>query len=316
MSTTIRQRQKKTDPSRPKTLPGRMRVLFITTAKRPGSWLAEAFAADSESEVDLEEVVGSAAGLERLRNDPFDVVLLSHEPGKLDSLELIEGYRTGITDEPIIVLGTQSEQEMAAACYEVGADGYICVNTTTTRTLAWVITRAVQRHALIRENRRLTQIERRRLQQEHDEASRLLSQQRALIEGLKAIQEGDPSLRLTSDFLAKTDYPLNLPRELVDHYRELLRTYVIMGAGNLGRELACLGELLTRAGVTAKETMQLHLYVLQEMIQGLGTLSSRHVMNRADLLVLEIMMYLADEYRQRDNRHVNRPRQMMFDGFE
>ena len=315
MSNTLRQRQKKLDPARSKAFPGRMRVLFITTAKRPGSWLAEAFAADSESEVELEEVVGSAAGLERLRNDPFDVVLLCHEPGRLDALDLIEGYRAGITDEPIIVLGTQSEQEMAAACYEVGADGYICVNTTTTRNLAWVITRAVQRHALIRENRRLTQMERRRLQQEHDEASRLLSQQRALIEGLRAIQDEKPSLRLESDFLANAHYPPNLPSELVNHYRELLRTYVIMGAGNLGHELACLGELLTRAGVTAKETMQLHLYVLQEMIRGLGTLSSRHVMNRADLLVLEIMMYLADEYRHRHDRYVNRPRQLMLEGF-
>ena len=291
-------------------------MLFITTAKRPGGWLAEAFAADCESEVELEEVAGSTAGLERLRNDPFDVVLLCHEPERLDALELIEATEPGSPTNRLSSWGHKANKRWRPPCYEVGADGYICVNTTTTRTLSWVINRAVQRHALIRENRRLTQMERRRLQQEHDEASRLLSQQRALIEGLKAIQDEEPALRLGSDFLTKNHFPPNLPRELVDHYRELLRTYVIMGAGNLGHELACLGRLLTRAGVTAKETMQLHLYVLQEMIRGLGTLSSRHVMNRADLLVLEIMMYLADDYRLRHDRYVNRPRQMVFEGFE
>ena len=106
-------------------------------------------------------------------------MLVSHEPGELDALDLIEGYRAGGADEPIVVLGTQSEQEMAALCYEVGADAYLCVNTTTTRNLIWVVARAVQRHHLIRENHRLNQAERRRLQREHDEADRLLGQQRS-----------------------------------------------------------------------------------------------------------------------------------------
>ena len=138
-----------------KSLPPVMRVLYITSRQRTGSWLAEAFASDSASVVELEEASGSAAGLSRLRDEVFDAVLVSHEPGELDALELIEGYRAGGADEPILVLGAQSEQEMAALCYEVGADGYICANTTTTRTLLWMVARAIQRHQLVRENRRL-----------------------------------------------------------------------------------------------------------------------------------------------------------------
>ena len=91
----------------------------------------------------------------RLRDEVFDAVLVSHEPDELDALDLIEGYRTGGADEPIVVLGTQSEQEMAALCYEVGADGYVCVHTTTTRNLIWIVARAIQRHQLIRENQHL-----------------------------------------------------------------------------------------------------------------------------------------------------------------
>ena len=103
------------------TLPPRIRVLYVATLHRTGGWLAEAFAADSATEVLLEEAIGSVAGLARLRDELFDAVLVSHQPGELDALELIEGYRTGVADAPIIVLGTESEQEMTAVCYELGA---------------------------------------------------------------------------------------------------------------------------------------------------------------------------------------------------
>ena len=65
-----------------------------------------------------------------------------------------------------------------------------------------------------------------------------------------------------------------LPAELIAHYRELLRTYVIMGSGNLSDELKRLAELLVTAGLTARQTMQLHLHVLEELIHGLGTRST------------------------------------------
>ena len=300
-----------------------MRVLYIATTHRTGAWLAEALAADSATDIHLEEAAGSMAGLTRLRDEIFDAVLVSHQPGELDALELIEGYRTGVADAPIIVLGTQSEQEMAAQCYELGADAYVCVNTTTTRNLIWVLARAVQRHELLRENQRLNQAHQRRLHQEHDEANRLLSQQRALIDDLEglwrkdddnradksAATSGDGSDERSGDetrpgFLFDTTEfsgtrPPRLPEELVELYRELLRTYVIMGSGNLADELARLGEMLTSAGVDAGETMQLHVYVLEELVRGLGARSTRHVMTRADLLVLEIMIHLAEGYRHR-----------------
>ena len=167
--------------------PPRMRV-HLTTEHRTGSRLAEAFAADSASEMDLEESIGVTAGLAKLRDEVFDVVLLSHEPGELDALELIEGLRAGGFEDPLIVLGNQSEQEMASLAFEVGADAYLCVNATTTRTLLWTAARAIERHRLIRDHRKLIQAERQRLQLEHQEADRLLSQQRALISDLEALR--------------------------------------------------------------------------------------------------------------------------------
>lgn len=282
-------------------LPPKMRALYIATRSRTGGWLAEAFAADSASEVLLEEAVGASAGLARLRDEVFDAVLLSHEPGQLDALALIEGYRAGGADEPIVVLGTQSEQEMAALCYEVGADGYVCVHTTTTRNLLWVVARAVHRHRLLRDNQRLHQAEQARLQREHDEAERLLRQQRGLLDDLEALRTGPPP---------------RLPSALLVHYRELLRTYVIMGSGNLAGELKRLAELLVGAGLSARQTMQLHLHVVEELVLGLGARSTRHVMTRADLLVLEVMIHLSEGYRQRYHERVHPPVQRLLPGFE
>ena len=288
-------------------MPCRMRVLYIATRQRTGGWLADAFAADSAAQVELEEAVGMAAGLARMRDENFDAVLVSHQPDSLNALDLVEGYRAGGADEPIVVLGTQSEQEMAVLCHEVGADGYLCVHTATTRNLIWVIARAVERHQLVRENQRLNLAEQTRLQREHDEAAELLRQQRALLEEPETTGGGRPS-KLAATHL--------LPVELIDHYRELLRTYVIMGSGNLADELRCLAELLVVAGVTTRQTMQIHLQVLEELIHGLGSRSTRHVMNRADLLILELLFNVAEGYRRRYRERVNPPAQMRLPGFE
>ena len=97
-------------------------------------------------------------------------MLVSHEPGVLDALELAEGLRAGGTDEPLIVLGTAPSAEMTSLCFEVGADAYCCVAETTTRSLLWTFARAIERFQLVRENRRLLQMDRQRLALEHQEA--------------------------------------------------------------------------------------------------------------------------------------------------
>ncbi|MBI3836461.1 MAG: response regulator [Planctomycetia bacterium] len=293
MSTAL----KETTRSLPATpwgfLPPRMRVLYITTLRRTGAWLAEAFASDSACQVDLEEAFGAAAGLERLRDQAFDAVLISHEPTELDALELLDGLRAGGAEEPLVVLGQASEQEMAALCYEVGADAYVCVNTATTRTVLWIVARATERRNLIRENRRLAQVERHRLQHEQHEAERLLTEQRGLIRDLEALRSGR-----RGEIVAEPP-PLN--ESIRSYYRELIRAHVIMGSGNLSAEMSALAELLAASGVAAPQAMELHVEVLEELVRGLGSRSARHVMTRADLLVLEILVHLSESYRLRSS---------------
>jgi DNA-binding NarL/FixJ family response regulator len=274
-----------------------MRVLCVVAKPQSAVWLSEAFCNDSASQVILEEAVGSVAGLVRLRDEMFDAVLVSHAPGEIDALDLIEGYRTGGSEEPIIVLGRQSDDEMAALCYEVGADGYVSIQTTT-RNLLWVVARAVQRHRLVNENQRLALAEQTRLQREQTEAASAFEQQQ--------------------EILAQADQPtpdIVLPDALVSHYRELLRTYVIMGTGNLADELAGLAEMLVLAGLSSKQVFRLHLQVLGELVQGLGSRSARHLMSRADVLIIELSLRMAEGYRVRYDACIHPPVQQMLPGF-
>ena len=41
-------------------------------------------------------------------------------------------YAGGNGDQPVVVLGSESEQEMLALCYEAGADSYVCISNATT----------------------------------------------------------------------------------------------------------------------------------------------------------------------------------------
>jgi DNA-binding NarL/FixJ family response regulator len=285
-------------------LPPRMRVLYVTTPGRTGGWLAEAFANDSACQVVLEEACGGADGLARLRDRVYDAVLVSHDPPALDAVELVDGLRAGGAEEPLVILGQASEQELSALCYEAGADAYVCANTATTRSVLWIVARAVERHHLIRENRRLAQAQRHRLEHDEQEAERLLSEQRVLVRDSQSPANGAESGSETAECTGSlgtsaAGEPAPLSEPLAAHYREMLRAHVIMGSGNLSAEMAALAEMLADANVTAPQTMHLHVQVLEELVRGLGNRSARHVMTRADLLLVEVLVHLAECYRLR-----------------
>lgn len=325
-------------------MPARIKVLYVTTLHRTGAWLAEAFRSDSVTEVLLVETVGVTAGLAQLRDEVFDAVLVSHEPGVLDGLELVEGARGGGHDEPVIVLGKSPSSQMAALAYEVGADAYCCIGETTTRSLLWTFARAIERCQLVREHRLMVQNEQQRLAHEHQEAERLLGEQRALIAELEKIRVGNSPNGLAegeaiagrelsygtepdqadrdlitgpsgTQSLSAKPHACDLPERLVTHYREMLRAYVVMGAGNLAEEMVRLAAMLTEADVSAQRAMQLHVQVLEELVGSLGNRSARHVMTRADLLVLEIMAHLADGYRRRYHEDFQSSKQLGLPGF-
>jgi hypothetical protein len=89
-----------------------------------------------------------------------------------------------------------------------------------------------------------------------------------------------------------------------------------MGSGNLSGDMHELAKLLVGIGITPQQTMLLHLQVLEELVRGLGSRSARHVMTRADLLVLELMIHLAEGYRAKYLERLLPLRQLSLPGFD
>jgi DNA-binding response OmpR family regulator len=276
-------------------LPPRMRVLFVTNSSHTGSWLAEAFAADSATRVILEETVGVVHGLARLRDEIFDVVLIAHDTQELNALEIVDAVRTSASpSQPIIVLGSEPAAELEAVCLESGADAYLTWDTTTTRSLIWQIARACERHQLIEENRQLRQAQLHQRDVDEAESHRMLEIQRRLAEGLAATTAASEALHAS-----ERTSGWQPPQQLVDHYGELLQTYVIMGAGNLDDELHRLSGVLVATGIGARQFMRIHLSAVESMVRDLGKRSARHVMNRADMLAIEVLLCLCEGFRER-----------------
>jgi DNA-binding NarL/FixJ family response regulator len=277
------------------TLPRSARVLFVTTSSASADWLRELFAADNVMSVTVEESIGAAQGLARLREEALDAVIVQHVPEELDALAFAEGHRASGADDALLIIGTEPEAAFAPLCYEVGADAYALLGSASPRQIIWLVARAMEWHRLVRENHRLAQYERERLRLEHSEAERLLSQQRGLISGLEEIRNASTTATTST---GEPDSPMQVPSSLVDHYLGLLRAHVIMGSGNLASETAAMVDTIFSLSMPAPRVMQLHLHALETTLRGLGSRSSRHVMARADLLVLEVMTQLAERYRQ------------------
>lgn len=297
-------------------LPARLKLLCVTTLHNAAGWISQALSSESSVRVKLDESVGATSALSRLREEAYDAVIVLDDPGTLDGAGFVEAMRGGGHDEAAIILGNDAPAVGAADAYDAGADAYCCIPQTTPRVLLCELRSAIRRCELERQNRRLHQAERQRLSIEHQEAERLLAEQRGLLVELN-------SLRSEQQAEAGEDHapsPLHsaagdLPEALVANYRDVLRAYVIMGVGNLTVEMSKLAELLAAAGVSAHRAVQLHLDVLERLVRGLGARSTRHVMNRADLLVLELMIHLADGYRRRYRDVETPPEQMLLPGF-
>ncbi len=263
-------------------LPPTLRALLITAEAYDGSWLTTAMMNDHAVDVQIEQAFGVGPGMAHLRDRAYETVLIVHEPGTLDALEVLDAIRTGSSPEqPILVLGHLTTDAMTSACFESGADGYLCLTATTSRDLVWHIARSAERQRLILENDRLRRANKNQISMELDEAERILQQQRDLLD-----ENG-------ADQTARNWRPDD-EAAWIGHYRDLLRTYVVMGHGNLSGELRYLVERFHAEQITSDAALRGHLQVLQEAVRDLGAKSARHVMNRGALLILEILRRMAD----------------------
>lgn len=296
-------------------LPSGFRLLCA--APEEPSWIALSLQLDAIGCHDsrLRWVSTSSEAMTALRHEVFDCILICYMPDRYpdwDAFNLLRAVRSSGCDDPILVISPQSSDAVTILCCEENADLLVSPSLWDSRALVASLQRSLKLVEMRRENHRLSVSNHRRLIRERDEADNLLQQQRDIIRELELLTSGIPepdesaSLRARESLLSNTELrrerpPVEVPEEIKSFYQELLRTYVIMGSGSLGNEISRLAEILSEVGLSPRETLSLHLERVEQLVRGLGNRSTRHVMARADLLVLEVIMHIGEFYQRRDS---------------
>ncbi len=302
-------------------LSARLRLLCVGT--REPSWVGLTLQLDAAGGIEPQFRWASSASeaLSLLRDDPFDCVLIAAADSGVSSLlvanavafqdaaTLVKAIRASGCADPLVLIAPQISD---AAWVDLSAEDCELLQSTRawdSPALVATIKRAIFRADIVRQNHRLAVAQTKRMARERDEAEHLLSQQRRIIDDLDARNESEAptnvALQAMIDCFGRVSVErfapprATLPPEINGYYHELLRTYVIMGSGNLSVEIAKLAELLAVAGCGSREVLSLHLERVESLVSGLGNRSTRHIMARADLLALELMIHLGESYRRR-----------------
>lgn len=258
-------------------LPSRLNLLYVTGPKSPHNWLRKALITEHECDVQLIETASFGNALERLRTEAFDAILVDHEADVPSCDACVAAVRTGShAHQAIIVLGDEPASRVAMPWYEAGADAYIAVQLTTPRELIWQIARAAERAQLASENHQLRQRQQRQKSLEQDEVLKLISEQEAIL-GRDSTWDGRPPM---------------MPEWLGPQLRELLQAYVVMGSGNSMPELGRFIERVQQTPLPRFAVTRAFTAVLRSVMEELGTRSSRHVYNRGNLLLCELLLAL------------------------
>ena len=241
--------------------------------------------------------------LEALREESHDCLLVADDQaaGSFDALEAVNAVRAAGYDDPIVLLAQSATDELWLRATELQCTVLTSPGSWESRALVPMILTEVRRSELQRDNYRLTLAQHRRLLRERDETEYLLDQQRQILQELHGLVEqcdtDDAAAAATSGDPPGTTPDVVSSEEVCRFYDELLRTHVMMGSGRLSSEITRLVELFATARVSPRDALGMHLQRVEKLVRGLGSRSSRHVLSRADLLALELIIQLGECYR-------------------
>ena len=262
----------------------------------------------------------AAEAMTLLRNENFDCIVLEcvscdddawADETSWDAIGLLQAIRASGCDDPLILLSRQPDDGLTVDACRHSCELLVSSSLWSSRALINVIQQTIQQVRTARENHHHAVANHRRLVRERDEADHLLRQQRDIISELEELSQRFPAPDGTDDEIdhipprsnedreaVATQCSVAIPDEIRTYYHELLRTYVIMGSGSLGTEIGQLARILAEFGLSPRETLSLHLEQVEQVVHGLGNRSTRHVLARADLLALELIIHLGECYQQ------------------
>lgn len=252
--------------------------------------------APEEASVELDTVQGPGPALQRLRQVTYDLLLVHHFPPALEALELLRALRSADSTEAVIVMTSAAGPQLARECFGLGADTFSFEADAV--TLALGVWRAAERAEMARHLQRLDGQRRRRLQREASESAAHNHALNQIVRGVGSMASDDSQSTAAADA-----HQHGSGRQWQAQYLQLLRLYVLMGAGNLTAEVAHWALLLAGAGVSVPQFFRLHLDCVDQLKQALGNRGTRHCDRRADLLLIELLTHLAHLRHQQPAHH-------------
>ncbi len=304
------------------TLPGGIRLLCAGLLQP--SWVSLTLKLDAEGcqEPRFRWASTEVETLAILRDESFDCILVADDAVSgadrstaFDAFSLIESLRAAGYHDPVVLISSWLPDDAWSFAVEQGCEVLISAQGWESPALVTIVKRALERIELASENHRLSVSNHRRLVREREEAEHLLQQQRHILVELEGLSRtvSKAAFDAPAEDGGEGDDPVlsragrnRLPEQFGAHYHELLRTYVIMGSGSLCADIAHSAATLAQAGLTPRAALELHLESVEALVRGLGNRSARHVMARADLMALELMVHLGECYQ---NQSLQRQRE-------
>jgi hypothetical protein len=270
-----------------------MRLLCLDPQEPSWTGLAMTLESQLERPLRLRWCDNPALAISLLRSEQFDCIViacLDRDHGywtRNPASKVVQAIRSIGCDDPILVLISDAWEQELNPLAELDCEVMSPAKGWETSSLATWMLRAIRRQETHCEHQKLSTGDSRRRNWERGESLSQLQQQREIA---ARFLENRP----TADGEITEPRPRNsIPERVRDYYLELLRTYVIMGTGNLSADLAHLSQGLAQAGVTLPEAFDLHLDCLARLIDGLGLQSLRHIVTRANLLSVEFLLNMS-----------------------
>ena len=232
----------------------------------------------------------------------------------IDAVALAEALASAGCETPLLVLAASLPDGRWCRLLACGCQVLVSRSRWDSPAIAPAMFRAVRHAAQGLENLELRRMQQQRLQRERDEADELLQQQQQIVGQLQQLLYSvDSPVASSGDSRTDSGEAVSVeqspalpptageavPAGMIRYYHELLRTSVMMGSGCLSGEIRRLAEMMVAADLGPREAMQLHLAGVESLVGGLGRRSTRHVLSRASLAGMELVMLVGECWKQR-----------------
>ncbi|TWT60338.1 hypothetical protein Pan54_10520 [Rubinisphaera italica] len=243
-------------------------------------------------------VTGPKSALPFLRTEPWDCLLYAIEDS-FDTAELhaIHIHLRAVRDMgiliPVILIAAELNDSLAEICQEWNCQFQEADFRKRSTGIGLVIFREIQANRTQEELRQAKTELRIRQQRSREEASLILSQQHRLLNDIVSVSAGSSNATVTS--LTSTRV---FDEAAKQKYDQILKNMVISGLSGSRQMLLSMLSEFEISGVSPGDILSLHLQALEKLIAGAGEKSTRHILQRADQLLVEVMVSLAETYRQ------------------